>query len=126
MTIKNMVASSIPKGDKKRTETFNFGANQSGVDIEILNLSGNGGFIGALYVQNNVVANLNINSFKVTIDGAAERTLPVNCFNQINTNYSPNARYDFSIPYNSSAVVKVNYDSGNTLVALGTLDHWVK
>jgi hypothetical protein len=111
----DLVGSNLIKaGDNLRIDQISFLSNQTGADITVLTRSGKG-FVEDLTFINpdGGTTYLTVNSIKVTIDGASERTF----------NFAPNQLYrgvagalyivtkSLPINYNTSITVKVNYDT---------------
>lgn len=107
----------IPEGDQLRVSAVTFGNNQTDTDVTILSESGGtGGVIYGVSVYNRDSGNLNVNSIKVTIDGASERTLDLDdAYNTIDGDLSANFRWlPVPVNYASSITVKLNYTTANT------------
>jgi hypothetical protein len=113
----NLVGSNLIKaGDNLRIDQISFLNSQTGADITVLTRSGKG-FVEDLTFINpdSVTTYLIINSIKVTIDGAAERTFNF-ATNQIFRTAPALYIVTKSLPinYNTSITVKVNYDTNAT------------
>jgi hypothetical protein len=109
----------IKAGDNLRIEEITFAASQTNADITILSRSGKGFIDSAIFGNTANGATLKINSIKVTVDGAAERTISLgNFFDDIfnPTGDKSNSRRDLSCPikYNTSITFKANYTTGVT------------
>jgi hypothetical protein len=101
----------IKAGDNLRIDEISFLSNQTGVDITVLTRSGKGFVEDLTFINpNSSTTFLTVNSIKVTIDGAAERT-----FNFATSQIfrAAPALYivtkSLPINYNTSITVKVNY-----------------
>jgi hypothetical protein len=112
----NLVGSNLIKaGDNLRIDQISFLSNQTGADITVLTRSGKGFVEDLTFISpgNSSTLFLTVNSIKVTIDGAAERTF----------NFATSQLYrgiagvlyivtkTLPINYNTSITVKVNYDT---------------
>ena len=109
----------IKAGDNFRIEAVTFSASQTGADITVLTRSGKGCISSIFFGNQSTSAILKINSIKVTVDGAAERTLSLeNLFEDIftPTNDNSNRRVELNCPikYSTSIIFKVNYTTGTT------------
>jgi hypothetical protein len=109
----------IKAGDNLRIEEITFTASQTNADITILSRSGKGFIDSAIFGNTSNTGTLVINSIKVTVDGAAERTISLgNLFDSIfaPTGDNSNRRRDLSCPikYKTSITFKANYTTGAT------------
>ena len=110
----NLVGSNLIKaGDNLRIDEISFLNSQTGADITVLTRSGKG-FVEDLTFINpdGGTTYLTVNSIKVTVDGASERTFNF-ATNQIHRATPALYIVTKSLPinYNTSITVKVNYDT---------------
>lgn len=109
----DFISGSIKAGDNLRIDQVSFLTSQTGADITVLSRSGKG-FVADLTFINtdSAITYLIVNSIKVTVDGAAERTLTFGT-NQIYRATPALYIVTKSLPilYKTSITIKVNYDT---------------
>lgn len=110
-TLDSSIYKDIPIGDKIRN--VNFTALVAATDTTIVNVASGGGVLHSLIFTQNLTSDFTLNSIKVTVDGAAERTLTFNgdSFYFANggaTGYGFPFQLNIPIPFTTSLTVKVN------------------
>jgi hypothetical protein len=109
----DFIGGSIKIGDNLRIDNFVFLDSQTNADGTVMTRSGKG-VIDQISFRNRGTANLKVNSIKVTIDGASERTLTTSdTFTGMSSTNGGYFHLSIPIRYKTSITIKVNYTSGS-------------
>lgn len=106
----------IQSGDNLRMGSTNTALDSAFTDVTLLNVASGGGMFHSIIFSSNNASSLELETIKVTVDGAAERTLfddstrRMQIFYNAGANGRAGAVYEMGlpIPFDTSITVKVS------------------